>query len=90
MSDALFAVSNSFHVGAYQAAINAAADLTGLSDKDASERDAFTYRAYLALGSHLARPARGRTARCGARRRGAARAGAARAADAATRAGRGP
>ncbi len=55
MGDALFAVTNNFHVGAYQAAINAAADLTDLSEKEATERDAYTYRAYLALGSHQAR-----------------------------------
>jgi hypothetical protein len=55
MADVLFGVANNFHVGAYQAAINAAADLTDLSEKDAAERDAYTYRAYLALGSHQAR-----------------------------------
>ena len=55
MGDALFNVYNNFHIGAYQACINAAADLTDLSEKEATERDAFTYRAYIALGSHQAR-----------------------------------
>ncbi len=55
MADALHSVTNSFHIGAYQAAINAAGELSDLSEKEATERDAFTYRAYLALGSHQAR-----------------------------------
>jgi coatomer protein complex subunit epsilon len=57
--DPLFGVANSFHVGAYQLAINAGADLTHLSDNLSTERDALVYRAYIALGSHQAR----RTAR---------------------------
>ena len=53
--DALFAVHNNFHIGAYQAAINAGADLSDLGETEATERDAFVYRAYIALGSHQAR-----------------------------------
>ena len=55
MGDALFAVHNNFHIGAYQAAINAGADLSDLGETEATERDAFVYRAYIALGSHQAR-----------------------------------
>ena len=72
MGDALFAVHNNFHIGAYQAAINAGADLSDLSETEATERDAFVYRAYIALGSHQARAAAacraGRAGRVAARR----------------------
>ena len=55
MSDALFATANHFYVGNFQTAINEGTDLTGLSEKDAVERDCFVYRSYLALGSHQVR-----------------------------------
>jgi len=50
--DALFNVHNNFYLGAYQAAINEAADLQGLSANEATERDCFLYRSYIALGSY--------------------------------------
>lgn len=43
---------NAFYLGAYQNAINEGADLVGLSEKDALERDCFVYRSYIALGSY--------------------------------------
>mmetsp|Transcript_22135 Transcript_22135/g.54794 ORF Transcript_22135/g.54794 Transcript_22135/m.54794 type:complete len:291 (-) Transcript_22135:308-1180(-) len=52
MGDLLFPVYNNFFIGAYQVAINEAADLQGLSDTEATERDCYTYRAYIALGSY--------------------------------------
>jgi hypothetical protein len=54
MGDHLFPVHNNFHIGAYQSAINAGADLSDLGETEATERDAFVYRAYIALGSHQA------------------------------------
>ena len=57
--DKLFPCHNAFHIGAYQAAINAGADLNDLSESEATERDALCYRAYIALGSHQARAQRG-------------------------------
>lgn len=50
--DVLFNVHNNFYLGAYQAAINEASDITGLSDTEATERDCFVYRSYIALGSY--------------------------------------
>jgi coatomer protein complex subunit epsilon len=50
--DALFAVHNNFYLGAYQAAINEAESLTGLGATEATERDCFMYRSYLAQGSY--------------------------------------
>ena len=62
--DKLFPCHNAFHIGAYQAAINAGADLNDLSESEATERDALCYRAYIALGSHQARAARQRGVPC--------------------------
>jgi coatomer protein complex subunit epsilon len=53
--DALFAVHNNFYLGAYQAAINEAESLTGLGATEATERDCFMYRSYLAQGSYQVR-----------------------------------
>mmetsp|Transcript_35063 Transcript_35063/g.99403 ORF Transcript_35063/g.99403 Transcript_35063/m.99403 type:complete len:290 (-) Transcript_35063:171-1040(-) len=51
MSDLLFPVRNCFYLGAFQAAINEASDLTeGLSDVEEQERDCLVYRSYLGLG----------------------------------------
>mmetsp|Transcript_22348 Transcript_22348/g.31084 ORF Transcript_22348/g.31084 Transcript_22348/m.31084 type:complete len:292 (-) Transcript_22348:292-1167(-) len=50
--DALFNVHNNFYLGAYQAAINEASDLKGLSANETTERDFYVYRSYIALGSH--------------------------------------
>jgi coatomer protein complex subunit epsilon len=54
MADALFPCHNSFYIGAYQTAINEGADLLGLSEKEALDRDCFVYRSYIALGSYQA------------------------------------
>merc|ERR1719352_4423 len=52
----LFPIQNAFHLGAYQVAINEAADLdstgTSLSSSDAIEKDCYVYRSYIALGSY--------------------------------------
>ena len=50
--DALFNVHNNFYLGAYQAAINEAESVTGLGETEATERDCFMYRSYLAQGSY--------------------------------------
>ena len=49
--DLLFALRNNFCLGAYQAAINEASDLTGLSVNEAVERDFYVHRSYIELGS---------------------------------------
>jgi coatomer protein complex subunit epsilon len=48
----LFQVYNSFHLGAYQVAINEASDLLDLSPSESVEKDCYVYRSYIALGSH--------------------------------------
>lgn len=50
--DILFAVKNSFYIGAYNNAINEASDMEGLSEAEQTERDVFVYRSYIALGSY--------------------------------------
>lgn len=50
--DALFNVHNNFYLGAYQQAINEASDCSGLGHTEATERDCFLYRSYIALGSY--------------------------------------
>lgn len=50
--DILFAVRNNFYLGSYQAVINEASDLEGLSDAEELEKEVFVYRAYIALGSY--------------------------------------
>ncbi|CAD7702608.1 unnamed protein product [Ostreobium quekettii] len=50
-ADLLFNLRNFFHLGAFQAAINEASDLTALSGSEALERDFLVYRSYVALGS---------------------------------------
>jgi hypothetical protein len=50
--DLLWTTRNAFYVGAHQAAIAEAADLDGLGELDRLERDVFTYRAYVELGSY--------------------------------------
>lgn len=49
--DVLFMVRNNFYIGAFNNAINEAADLSGLPEADAVEKDAYVYRSYIALGS---------------------------------------
>ena len=57
----LFPICNAYHLGAYQVAINEAADLdstgtnAGLSSSDAIEKDCYVYRSYIALGSYQVR-----------------------------------
>ena len=54
----LFPMQNAFHLGAYQVAINEAADVdstTSLSSSDAIEKDCYVYRSYIALGSYQVR-----------------------------------
>ena len=57
----LFPIQNAFHLGAYQVAINEAADVdstagtTSLSSSDAIEKDCYVYRSYIALGSYQVR-----------------------------------
>ncbi len=51
-TDGLFAVRNSFFLGAYQTAINEAADLETLGPAEQIDRDVYVYRSYIALGSH--------------------------------------
>ena len=53
--DLLFAVRNSFYLGAYQSAIAEASDLEGLSEAEKVERDCYVYRAYIELGSYEVR-----------------------------------
>eukprot|EP01026_Neomeris_dumetosa_P012081 TRINITY_DN1424_c0_g1_i4.p1 TRINITY_DN1424_c0_g1~~TRINITY_DN1424_c0_g1_i4.p1 ORF type:complete len:291 (-),score=49.66 TRINITY_DN1424_c0_g1_i4:196-1068(-) len=48
--DLLFPVRNHFYLGAYQSAINEAADLDSLGLAEQIERDYFVYRSYIALG----------------------------------------
>jgi hypothetical protein len=55
MADPLFAVRNSFYLGAYNLVVQEASELEGLPDAAAIERDSYLYRAYIALGSHQAR-----------------------------------
>jgi len=51
MGDPVFAVKNSFYLGAYQTAINEGSDMEELNELEAVERDYFTYRSYIAQGS---------------------------------------
>ena len=56
----LFPIQNAFHLGAYQVAINEAADVdstgtSSLSSSDAIEKDCYVYRSYIALGSYQVR-----------------------------------
>ena len=58
----LFPIQNAFHLGAYQVAINEAADVdstgtTSVSSSDAIEKDCYVYRSYIALGSYQVRKA---------------------------------
>mmetsp|Transcript_21855 Transcript_21855/g.70606 ORF Transcript_21855/g.70606 Transcript_21855/m.70606 type:complete len:285 (-) Transcript_21855:72-926(-) len=47
----MFSVVNNFYIGAYQAAVNEASSLSHLDGTEATERDCFLYRSYIALGS---------------------------------------
>uniref|UniRef100_A0A7S3QSH2 Coatomer subunit epsilon n=1 Tax=Dunaliella tertiolecta TaxID=3047 RepID=A0A7S3QSH2_DUNTE len=52
MADPLFAVRNSFYLGAYNLVVQEASELEDLPHAAAIERDTYLYRAYIALGSH--------------------------------------
>jgi coatomer protein complex subunit epsilon len=53
MADLLFPVRNNFYLGAFQAAINEASDLTeGLSPGEEDERDCLVYRSYIGMGQY--------------------------------------
>lgn len=52
MADPLFPVKNNYYIGAYQTAISEASQLTGLDDQQKLERDMFTFRSYIEIGSH--------------------------------------
>lgn len=52
MADPLFPVRNNFYLGAFQTAISEASHLTGLNDQQKLEREIFTQRAYLEIGSY--------------------------------------
>lgn len=53
MADLLFPVRNNFYLGAFQAAINEASDLTeGLSPAEEDERDCLVYRSYIGMGQY--------------------------------------
>lgn len=49
--DVLFPLRNNFYLGAFQAAINES-NVRNLSDADATEKDSFVYRSYIALGQY--------------------------------------
>eukprot|EP00983_Pelagomonas_calceolata_P090375 1157412-Pelagomonas_calceolata.AAC.1 len=55
MADPLFAVRNSFYLGAYNLVVQEASELEDLPHAAAIERDTYLYRAYIALGSHQVR-----------------------------------
>lgn len=55
MGDPLFAVKNNFYLGAFNAAINDAAELPDLNEIQAVDRDVLVYRSYIALGSYEVR-----------------------------------
>ncbi|KAG1676137.1 hypothetical protein FOA52_004977 [Chlamydomonas sp. UWO 241] len=52
MGDPVFAVRNSFYLGAFNSAISEASELENLGDLDAVERDVLQYRSYIALGNN--------------------------------------
>eukprot|EP00887_Chlorella_sp_A99_P005270 scaffold1.g5270.t1 len=52
MGDPLFAVRNSFWLGAYQTAISEASQITGLSEAQKIQRDFYVYRSYIELGTY--------------------------------------
>ncbi|KAF9608413.1 hypothetical protein IFM89_009779 [Coptis chinensis] len=49
--DHLFALRNSFYLGAYQAAINLSTSLNNLSEEDSIEKDSLVFRSYVAIGA---------------------------------------
>lgn len=50
--DILFAVKNCFYIGAYEAAIEEASDMEGLTPEEAGDKDAFVFRSHIGLGSY--------------------------------------
>lgn len=51
MADPLFPVLTNFYIGAFQTAISEASHLTGLTEEQKLQREIFTQRAYIELGS---------------------------------------
>lgn len=52
MTDPLFPVLTNFYIGAFQTAISEASHLTGLSQEQKVQREIFTHRAYIEIGSY--------------------------------------
>jgi coatomer protein complex subunit epsilon len=52
MADQLFSVRTNFYIGAFQTAISEASHLTGLTEEQKLEREIFTHRAYIEIGSY--------------------------------------
>lgn len=52
MVDPLFPVMTNFYIGSFQTAISEASHLTGLSEEQKLQREIFTQRAYLEIGSY--------------------------------------
>ena len=52
MTDPLFPVLTNFYIGAFQTAISEASQLTGLSQEQKLQREIFTHRAYIEIGSY--------------------------------------
>lgn len=52
MADHLFSVRTNFYIGAFQTAISEASHLTGLTEEQKLEREIFTHRAYIEIGSY--------------------------------------
>lgn len=57
MADPLFALRNSFYLGAFQTCISECSNATGLSESQKIERDVFLYRSYIELGTYDVRGA---------------------------------
>ena len=52
MGDPLFPVLTNFYIGAFQTAISEASNLTGLTEEQKLQREIFTHRAYIEIGSY--------------------------------------
>ena len=50
--DPIFPVATNFYIGSFQTAISEASHLTGLSEEQKLQREIFTQRAYLEIGSY--------------------------------------
>jgi coatomer protein complex subunit epsilon len=52
MADPLFLARTNFYIGAYQAAISEASNLTGLNEEQKLEREVLIQRCYVEIGSY--------------------------------------